>query len=95
MNNYQIIKRPLITERSTQLRERSNSYVFEVDRDANKVTIKKAIEELFSVKVAAVRTANVHGKWKRVGRFTGRRSDWKKAIVTLVEGQTIPLVDGA
>jgi large subunit ribosomal protein L23 len=93
MNNYSIIRRPIITERSTQLREQSNKVTFEVDRSANKIAIKKAVEEFFNVKVLEVRTMNVHGKWKRVGRNIGRRADWKKAIVTLAEGQTIELLD--
>jgi large subunit ribosomal protein L23 len=93
MSKYDIIKRPIITERSTQLREQSNKVTFEVDRSANKISIKKAVEELFSVQVTEVRTMNVHGKWKRVGRNVGRRPDWKKAIVTLAEGQTIALLD--
>jgi large subunit ribosomal protein L23 len=94
MNKYEIIKRPIVTERSTQLRELGNKVTFEVDRGANKIAIKKAIEEIFSVKVTDVRTMNVHGKWKRVGRNIGRRSDWKKAIVTLAEGERIELLDG-
>lgn len=94
MSKYSIIKRPVVTERSTQLRERSNKVTFEVDRNANKISIKQAVESLFSVKVTDVRTMVVHGKWKRVGRNIGRRSDWKKAIVTLAEGQTIELLDG-
>jgi large subunit ribosomal protein L23 len=95
MNKYQIIRRPVVTERSTQLRELSNKVTFEVDSGANKTEIKKAVEDLFSVTVVAVRTINVHGKWKRIGRNLGRRSDWKKAIVTLAEGQRIELLDGA
>ena len=95
MNRHDIIRRPIVTERSTQLRERSNKVTLEVARGANKVEIRKAIEELFSVRVEAVRTMNVHGKWKRIGRNIGRRSDWKKAIVTLAEGQHIELLDGA
>jgi large subunit ribosomal protein L23 len=94
MDKYQIIRRPVITERSTQLREQSNKFTFEVARNANKIEIRKAIEELFSVQVKAVRTMNVHGKWKRVGRNLGRRPDWKKAVVTLAEGQRIDLLDG-
>jgi large subunit ribosomal protein L23 len=95
MNKYDIIRRPIVTERSTQLREKSNKVTFEVARGANKIAIRRAVEELFSVKVTDVRTMNVHGKWKRVGRNLGRRNDWKKAIVTLAEGQRIELLDGA
>ena len=93
MNKYDIIRRPIITEKSTQVRERTNTFLFEVDRRANKIEIRKAVESLFSVKVLDVRTMNVHGKWQRVGRNVGRHSDWKKAIVTLAENQTIPLLE--
>ena len=94
-SKYDVLKRPVITERTTQLRERSNKVTFEVDSRATKIDIKKAVEQVLSVKVLSVRTVNVHGKWKRVGRNLGRRSDWKKAIVTLAEGQRIELLDGA
>ena len=89
-NAYHVIRRPLQTEKSTQLRER-NLYVFEVDRRADKPDIKLAVEELFKVKVVDVRTMRVTGKVKRHGRFAGKRPDWKKAIVTLAEGESIDL----
>ncbi|MDH7500992.1 MAG: 50S ribosomal protein L23 [candidate division NC10 bacterium] len=92
---YQIIKRPLITERGTHLKEAHNQYFFEVARSANKVEIKKAIESLFHVHVVSVNTLSVRGKEKRVGRFSGRTSDWKKAIVTLKAGDSIEFVEGA
>jgi large subunit ribosomal protein L23 len=88
-----ILKRPLITEKGTGLRGVSNSYQFEVARDANKLQIKQAVEKLFNVKVVAVRTAMQHGKVKKLGRFSGRRPDWKKATVTLAKGATIELFE--
>lgn len=80
-----IIKKPLVTEKSTSMME-MGKYSFEVDTKANKVEIKKAVEELFKVKVKDVNTINVTGKMKRMGAFIGRRPSWKKAIVTLEEG---------
>ena len=88
-----VVRRALITEKGTVAREKSNQYPFEVSRDANKIEIKRAIETLFSVKVATVRTQQVHGKVRRQGRFVGRRSDWKKAIVTLQPDQKIELFE--
>jgi large subunit ribosomal protein L23 len=90
-----IILRPLVTEKSTQQKETSNQYVFEVRRDANKIEIQSAIENLFKVKVIQVRTTNVLGKVKRLGRKYGKRPDWKKAIVTLKEGSRIEFFEGA
>lgn len=87
-----IIIRPIVTERSTKLREQ-NKYTFEVDRRANKIEIKKAVEELFGVKVTSVRVMSVKGKMRRVGRFQGKRRDWKKGIVTLKEGDVIQLFE--
>ena len=84
-----VIRRPIITERATQLQESENKYVFEVDRAANKIEIKRAVEKLFEVDVVKVNTTGVHGKVKRLGRFVGRRPDWKKAVVTLAGGQSI------
>ena len=83
MEVYQIIKRPLITEKSTLAREGMNEYLFEVDRRANKIEIGNAVEALFKVKVLDVRIINIRGKKKRVGRNIGRTRDWKKAIVKL------------
>jgi large subunit ribosomal protein L23 len=91
----QIIRRPLITEKSTQQKEESRQYVFEVDPKANKIEIKAAVEQLFKVKVTKVRTLNVLGKIKRLGRRYGKRPDWKKAIVTLKEGDRIDFFEGA
>ena len=88
MNNmYEIIRRPLITEKSTALKETQHSLCFEVHRDATKPEIKRAVETLFSVKVSNVRVSNVHGKVKRQGRFAGKRPDWKKAYVVLKQGE--------
>jgi large subunit ribosomal protein L23 len=78
---------PLITEKTQILKEGGNVLAFKVERGANKVEVKKAVEALFKVKVASVRTENVHGKVKRVGRFSGKRPDWKKAYVTLKPGE--------
>ena len=75
------------------LRERDNKFIFEVHPDANKHEIRQAIEHYFGVKVTDVRTMNVRGKVKRLGRFSGKRADWKKAIVTLAEGDSIDLFD--
>ena len=84
---YAVIRRPLVTEKTTALKETQRSLCFEVHRDATKPEIKKAVEQLFSVKVQAVRVANVHGKTKRQGRYVGRRPDWKKAYVVLKKGE--------
>ena len=86
-NMYEVIRRPLITEKTTALKETQRSLCFEVHRDASKPEIKKAVETLFGVKVQDVRVANVHGKVKRQGRYVGRRSDWKKAYVVLKQGE--------
>ena len=86
--SYDIIKRPTITEKSALLAEKA-VYTFEVAKDANKVEIKKAIEEIFEVKVVAIRTVNVHRKPKRMSRYEGFKSAYKKAIVRLEPGQTI------
>ena len=88
-----IVRRARITEKGTRIREGQNGYLFEVARDANKIQIKQAVEEIFNVKVATIRTLRVHGKPKRVGRYAGHRPDWKKAIVTLKKGQTIELFE--
>ncbi len=91
---HEIIRRPLITEKGTGLKDHANHYLFEVARDANKIEIRRAIESLFRVKVLAVRTLSVRGKEKRVGRFVGRTPDWKKAIATLKEGDSIEFFEG-
>ena len=88
-----VIRKALITEKGTTLREMRNQYHFEVARDANKIEIKRAIETIFSVKVDHVRTMQVRGKVKRQGRYVGRQSDWKKAVVTLLPDQKIDLFE--
>ncbi len=92
---YQIIRRPLVTEKSTRPKGKNNQYTFEVDRRANKIEIQQAVERLFNVKVSQVRTCNILGKVKRLGRKYGKRPDWKKAIVTLREGERIAFFEGA
>jgi len=91
----EVIRRPLITEKGTIAKEDNNQLLFEVDRRANKVEIRQAVEKLFDVKVLDVRTVSVKGKDKRMGRIVGRRSDWKKAYVTLAEGQSVDFFEGA
>jgi large subunit ribosomal protein L23 len=93
MNAQQIVQRPLVTERSMELRDDENKYAFRVHPRATKPEIRKAIEELFSVQVVSVTTMNVLGKTKRMGRYVGRRPAWKKAIVKVAEGQKIEIYD--
>jgi large subunit ribosomal protein L23 len=91
-----VIRRPLITEKTTIQREDGRTMVFQVAADATKIEVKQAIEKLLGSKVESVRTTLVHGKVKRQGRFSGRRSDWKKAYVRLREGQKMPeFLEGA
>jgi large subunit ribosomal protein L23 len=85
-----VIRRPLITEKTTVAREDGLTIVFQEAMDANKIDIKRAVEQLLGSKVASVRTSLAHGKTKRQGRFVGRRSDWKKAYVRLREGEKLP-----
>lgn len=94
MNAYDIIKRPLNTEKTTIQKEVSNQVSFVVDRRANRIEIGQAIEKIFNVKVSDVRTMQVKGKVKRRGRIVGRTRDWKKAIVKLAPGQRIDFFDG-
>jgi len=88
-----IILQPLVTEKGSRLRETENKYLFRVARDANKIEIKRAIEEIFNVKVKQVRTMTVRGKVKRLGVFEGKRPNWKKAVVTLEQGHSIDLFE--
>jgi large subunit ribosomal protein L23 len=91
-----VIRRPLITEKTSIQREDGKTIVFQVAKDANKIQIKRAIEVLLGAKVASIRTSIAHGKIKRQGRYAGQRSDWKKAYVTLREGQKMPeFLEGA
>ena len=105
MKPHQIIKRPLLTEKSNRMKETGGApgtdesllqpkILFEVHSDANKIQIRQAVEELFKVKVADVCTQVVRGKVKRMGRFVGQRSNWKKAIVTLLAGNKIEFFEG-
>ncbi len=91
---YRILRRPLITEKSTELKELYNKITFEVDRRANKIQIRKAVEIIFNVSVEDVRTINLKGKKVRMGRYEGELSDWKKAIVTLKPGQKVEFFEG-
>lgn len=93
MNPHQIIIRPLITEKNTNLMQ-LGKYSFQVDRNATKPQIKRAVEVLFSVKVTAVNTMNVRGKLRRRGKESGYTADWKKAVVTLAPGNRIELFEG-
>ena len=86
MELYQVIKKMLLTEKGTILREQYNQYNVEVNVKANKIEVKHAVEKIFKVNVLAVRVISVHGKLKRVGKTLGKRKDWKKAVVTLSEG---------
>ena len=95
MIQHDIIRRPVITEKTSIQKEVSNQFTFEVDRMANRVEIKKAVESIFNVKVAGVRTMQVKGKTKRRGWIVGKRRDWKKAIVTLMPGERIDFFEGA
>jgi len=83
---------PVITEKGTVLQEKNNQYLFRVAPRANKIQVREAVEKIFKVQVTGVRTVTVHGKMRRLGRAQGRKPSWKKAIVTLKEGETIELV---
>ena len=93
MELYHIIKKALITEKSTVAKD-ENKYVFEVDRRANKIEVAKAVEKLFKVKVINVHVMNVTGKKKRIGRILGEKRSWKKAVVTLAPGSRIEIYEG-
>jgi large subunit ribosomal protein L23 len=95
MDIRNIIKKAIVTEKASMLKEKDNKYTFMVDKDANKFQIKNAIETLFNVKVESVHTANYLGKEKRMGMHSGYRNDWKKAIVKLGKGQEIQMVEEA
>ena len=95
MIDYDIIRRPVITEKTNIQKDEANQVTFEVDSRANRVEIKRAVEQIFNVKVADTRTMNVSGKMKRRGRILGKRRNWKKAIVTLMPGERIEFFEGA
>jgi len=94
MNIYSVIKKPVVTEKSTIAREEENKYFFEVDRGATKIDIRNAVEKIFKVSVVDVHTINVSGKKKRVGRIIGKRRNWKKAVITLAPGNSIEVHEG-
>ena len=93
-NLYDVLVGPYLTEKGAALKENENKVLFKVSRHANKIEIKKAVEEIFKVKVDCVATINCKGKKKRMGKYEGRRSDWKKAIVTLKEGEKLDFIEG-
>lgn len=92
---FEVVRRPIISEKSTVQAEASRTYAFQVAAAANKQEIREAVEKLFKVKVDGVRTMMVHGKYKRTGRFVSKRPNWKKALVTLKEGHKIEFFQGA
>lgn len=94
MERYHVIKKALVTEKSTIARDEANKYVLEVDPRANKIEIASAVEKLFKVKVLQVHVMNVAGKKKRMGKIVGRKRSWKKAIVTLLPGSRIEVYEG-
>jgi len=90
MNVYDVIRRPVVTEKGVAAKDEQATLCFEVAQDANKTQVKQAVEKLFKVKVAGVRTSNLEGKMRRRGRFMGYKSDWKKAYVKLKDGEKVP-----
>ncbi|MGQ9493923.1 MAG: 50S ribosomal protein L23 [Anaerolineae bacterium] len=94
MDMYEVLKRPIVTEKSSKQSEYHHCYTFEVDVRANKQQIKDAVEQIFNVQVLDVNVINVRGKQRRWGRIIGRTKDWKKAIVTLAPGQSIQFFEG-
>lgn len=94
ISSFDVLKSPVISEKSTLVKETENTVVLKVAKEATKVQIKRAVEEVFKVKVEAVRTVNVRGKNARRGRYTGQKSNWKKAYVKLGEGDTIEFFEG-
>jgi len=93
VNEGKILIQAMVSEKATDLQEKQNCFVFKVDMNANKLEIKKAVEKAFGVKVVSVTTSNVKGKTKRLGRFEGKRAGWKKAFVSLKEGDTLELFE--
>jgi len=94
MDFYNLIRYPVLSEKGTKLKETDNKILLKVDINANKKQIKKAVEKTLNVKVVTVRTLRMRGKIKRVGRFEGKRPDWKKAIVTLAPGEKVEFFEG-
>lgn len=95
MDLYSVIRKPMLTEKCHDLKEKYNQVAFQIDRRANKVQVKEAVEKIFKVKVKRVNVMNMAGKKKRLGRNMGKRSDWRKAVVTLMPGETIDIIEGA
>jgi len=95
MNIFDLLRAPKMSEKTLSLKEEANQFAFEVDQRANKIQIKESVEKSFKVSVLKVRTMNVRGKKKRLGRYQGLKSSWKKAIITLKEGDTIEYFEGA
>ena len=95
MNIFDVLRAPKMSEKTLSLKEEANQFAFEVDQRVNKIQIKESVEKSFKVSVLKVRTMNVRGKKKRLGRYQGLKSSWKKAIVTLKEGDTIEYFEGA
>ncbi|MFH1727883.1 MAG: 50S ribosomal protein L23 [Pseudomonadota bacterium] len=94
MSEYNLIRRPYITEKAMTLKDEENKFVFEVKRDANKIQVKKAIEKLFNVKVTNISSMIQRGKTKRIGKDFGKRPNWKKVYVTLKKGDSIEFYEG-
>ncbi len=95
MNQYDVILRPIVTEKSSLMKDGGNQYVFEVARTANKIEIAKAVEQLFKVKVVSVHVMNMEGKKRRLGKHTGKRPDWRKAVVKVNPKDKISFFEGA
>lgn len=95
MIDYDIIRRPIITEKTNIQKDEANQVTFEVNPRANRIEVKRAVEKIFNVKVSDARTMNVTGKFKRRGRILGKRRNWKKAVVTLMPGERIEFFEGA
>jgi large subunit ribosomal protein L23 len=94
-NIYTVLKKPLFTEKGSSLKEVHNKILVEVAKDANKLDIKKAVEDIFKVKVEKIATINTEGKWKRYGKFIGKKPNRKKAIITLKTGEKLEFIEGA
>jgi large subunit ribosomal protein L23 len=94
MDSYQVLKKPLVTEKGAKQKEQANQIAFEVDRRANKILVRNAVENIFKVKVLGVKVINVKGKERRIGRNVGKKPDWKKAIVRIAPGETIEFFEG-
>ena len=94
MDIYTVIRKPLVTEKSTIARDEENKYLFEVDRRATKIDIRNAVEKIFKVHVVNVHTMNMTGKKKRIGKIAGRKRNWKKAVITLTPGGLIEVHEG-